>query len=180
MKGLARGLIGASKKHLYRIRTFLKHQGNDPLNKKNKAHLQILRFVEDSKEDFPEFYEQYHQDIKKKAEGGSKPLQRGTGIVQSSTGIVYFDCIKRLREEQTLENATEAVYASHEDFAKVNRMHIENAFKAVPDKSRWADAVEGMAKKFAGVSMTYPMVHLDNWLAGKPDSLKNFKSTLGD
>ena len=115
-----------------------------------------------------------------KVQGASKGLPSPPGIVQYSTGIVYSDCIKRLREDQTIKNAVEAVYASHEDFENVTIMHIENSFKAVPDKTRWAEAVEGMAKKFAGVKMSYPMVHLENWLAGKPESSKDFKSTLGE
>ena len=78
--------------------------------------------------------------------------------------------IAALEKEQTIENAVEAVYAAHDDFLPVNRMHIENAFKAHPDRSKWAEAVSGMAAKYAGVKIALPqtpMNALNNWLDGK-------------
>lgn len=73
-------------------------------------------------------------------------------------------CLSALKAEQSIANAVSAVYASHDDFAGVARFHIENVFATYTDRDLWAGAIAGMARKFAGVGMTHPTRHLENWL----------------
>lgn len=79
----------------------------------------------------------------------------------------FSNLISLLEKDATIENAINAVYASHEDFEGVNRMFIENALKTQPEREKWSSAIMGMASKFSGVKMHYPVTHLENWLAGK-------------
>jgi len=77
-----------------------------------------------------------------------------------------------LEEDPTFENAVACIYACHPDFSGVSYFEIENALKKQPEKNRWSEAIAGMASKFAGVDMNYPVLHLKNWLAGTPDEKK--------
>lgn len=50
VKGLARGLIGASG--WYWVKNFLKHQKNDTINPENRAHVQILKLLAEQSQRF--------------------------------------------------------------------------------------------------------------------------------
>lgn len=78
--------------------------------------------------------------------------------------------LAELEKDQSFKNAVAAVYASNGSFAPVPRFAIENSFKAYPDRSKWPEAVRGMAAKFAGVEMSFPNKSLQNWLAGKVET----------
>lgn len=77
LKGLQRGIITSKEGDAIYLRNFLKHQKNLPINTNNKAHVGILRRFELYRykfdiQDISEFIERGFQ-------GGSMPLQRGTG-----------------------------------------------------------------------------------------------------
>jgi hypothetical protein len=78
--------------------------------------------------------------------------------------------LAELQKNPTIQTAKAAIRSSHEAFASVSDMHIENSLNGQPDKSRWAPAIQGMAAKFAGAEMKFPNRVLQNWLAGKPET----------
>jgi len=157
LKGLARGLLGASRINVYRIRTFLKHQKNENLNPSNKAHVQILRIIAQNKDVFPSFYAEYKDQI----EGATKGLQSPTGI-----GIGNIDISK----DSTIGKFVELVRQSHPAFAdkkKLPDITIINSLRTQPDREKWKPAIETMARHYAGAEMRKPCGHLENYLYGK-------------
>ena len=78
--------------------------------------------------------------------------------------------MKILRNNQSMNNAVEAVFASHAGFDRIARTKIENIIKGYEDRGHWVDAIEGMARKWAGVKMPNPAQQLVNWLDGKPST----------
>ena len=87
-----------------------------------------------------------------------------------TAATAFQDSIQILEKDTSITNAIAAVKASHSQFERVARVHIENALKSQPDRERWCPAICGMAAKFAGVEMKYPVRHLENWLAGKMET----------
>ena len=162
LKGLARGLLGASKPHKYAIRTFIKNQGNENLNPKNKAHLQIIRIIEENIDLFPQIYKQYCSNIDEKKprgfEGASKGLPSPPSIVQSSIGISL---------ESSIHEWVLYVRQSHPDFEKVSDIQIQNSLKAYPDRSNWKNAIDTMGRHYAGADLGKPCGRLENFLYGK-------------
>ena len=106
--------------------------------------------------------------------GGSPKLRNNTtktDIPEArshiSLKVTFKGAIDALRKEQSIENAISAIYASNESFLNVNRLHLENSLAAQPDKTKWIEAIEGLAAKYAGVQIEYPNRTLQNWLTGK-------------
>lgn len=77
LKGLQRGVIISKNGDAVYLRNFLKHQKNLPINTNNKAHVGILRRFELYRYKFD--IQDINEFIERGLQGGSMPLQRGTG-----------------------------------------------------------------------------------------------------
>lgn len=114
--------------------------------------------------------------------GGSPKLQYETksevpeARSHISLKVTFKGAIEALRKEQSIENAINAIYASNDSFLTVQRMHLENSLIGQPDKTKWIEAIEGLASKYAGVKIEYPNRTLQNWLAGKQAQQQQRKS----
>ncbi|MCF7848734.1 MAG: hypothetical protein K9M45_07790 [Kiritimatiellales bacterium] len=80
----------------------------------------------------------------------------------------FFDLLENLKKELTPQAAIEAIRASHPAFKSVPEIHLAVSLQGQPDRQRWAEAVEGLAAKYAGADLPRPNAALRNWLAGKP------------
>lgn len=56
---------------------------------------------------------------------------------------------------------------THDSFAAVKDVSIENALKGQPDRTRWGEAVKAMLLHYAGVDIRKPVGALCNYLAGR-------------
>lgn len=74
LKGLNGKIVFSKNGRYIFIVNFLKHQKNLPLNEKNRAHIGIIKCINDKIHLFD------NQDILRGFEGALKPLARGTGI----------------------------------------------------------------------------------------------------
>lgn len=92
----------------------------------------------------------------------------------------YPELLLALQNEQSFENAIACIYACNDSFSGVSRFHIENALKSQPDRDRWAEAISGMASKFAGVKMDLPCNNLRNWLNGKSSTSQSGKRNVSE
>lgn len=78
--------------------------------------------------------------------------------------------LKALEENPMPETAMAAIRAAHPAFAKVQEFQLANSLAGQPDRSKWAEAVQGLAAAYAGADLPKPNRTLQNWLAGKPAS----------
>ena len=85
LKGLNRGLKYSLDGRIIFIRNFIKHQKNQDLNRNNKAHLGIIKRLEENLNNFG--LEEVNQYFTITSQAPTKGLPRGTGIGNSN--ILY-------------------------------------------------------------------------------------------
>jgi hypothetical protein len=112
MKGLARGIIFSRRGLSIYIKNFLKHQKNLPLNYNNKAHLGIIRSIENQLDNYGfdsvnDFIMNLKKEEKNKgaSEGLASPLGIGIGIGIGKEDIKKGNDIQELEYPDNLNNS---------------------------------------------------------------------------
>ncbi len=82
--------------------------------------------------------------------------------------VEYPRLLEVLESDLSVTNAIAAIRAAHPAFRDMNSMHLENSLAGQPDRTRWPDAIGGLAARYAGADLPRPNQTLINWLNGKP------------
>lgn len=134
VKGLNRGLIGATLRERYFVRNFLIHQKNLPLNPENNAHKQIIYLLEQNQP----FFSINLLEILGAKEGLISPL--GKGIGKGNKEIKDEILKNRIEWDRICMNllSTEKECLEHLDkFILKNSVGNGFAGKDVEEISRW-------------------------------------------
>jgi len=101
----------------------------------------------------------------------SKEEKNAKKVGEESSAFPHL--LKALADDPTPQNAIAAIREAHPAFSGVPEFQLTNSLAGQPDRSKWAEAISGMAAKFAGANLPTPNQTLQNWLAGKPSAASN-------